>query len=391
MKKFLLILCWGCVISGWVHAEQQPYYFSDELKNAIKNCTPYIEDIYEKNPKMKKRAESFLRRFVDKLDLSSAKMILDVKGMLDGKCHVFIKYDYIKPFAQEYDCLLPQEAQDKLVEAFNETSSEIKTESWKNDSVSMTMTAQGFDLAMTEISNNFCKLVELSEEELAKKDAEAEKNMRKMMLFSDKFKESLRNCEPDIETLELMGMDVNKVEIKGKEKDKCHIVAHGFHLLLNENELTLSGFDELGNLLSDEKKAIYRPSYKYKGILFALGECEQEKSYKDWEETLSIGEIKINQAVKGIYKNNMCQILLSLTMERNGRSEDYSLRCDVDDTNVSVYIKPYLNLLQQYAPKMSQSGTKFSFSGGKYTNKVLIADKELLLKMYKDGRCKKVE
>ena len=54
MKKSLLFI-FSVLFNSVVFAgtEPQPYYFSNELKNAVKNCTPYSEDLYEKNPNMK--------------------------------------------------------------------------------------------------------------------------------------------------------------------------------------------------------------------------------------------------------------------------------------------------------------------------------------------------
>ena len=59
---------------------EKPYYFSEGLKNAVANCTPYSEDVYEKNPAMKQGASALLSMFSDKLDASSIKFMFDVKG-----------------------------------------------------------------------------------------------------------------------------------------------------------------------------------------------------------------------------------------------------------------------------------------------------------------------
>lgn len=393
MKKFLLSLFLGCSFSALAQAEPQPYYFSNELKNAVKNCITYSEDLYEKNPDMKEQASSMMSMFFDRLDLSEAKMILNIQGPQEDKCQIIVKYDYQFPMTQEYECALPQEAQDKLINAMNDKSTETKTRKIGNNGFSMTMTAREFDLTFSEITSSFCKVVEHepTEEEQAEMEQKAKESMHKMMAFSDKFKNSLKSCTPDKDTIKVMGIDVNEVEIKGKEQGKCHIASHGFHILLNDDELSLSGFDELAELMSDEKRATYRPSYKYQGILFALSECEQKRSYAQGKGTLTLGNIKIHQGVSSSYETGICQVLLSLTIDRDGKSEDHSLRCDVVSAiNISSYIKPYTKLIQQYAPKMSIEEGSFSFSMVQQNDEISAADRELLMKMYKAGICKKL-
>lgn len=393
MKKILLSLFLGCSFSALAQTEPQPYYFSDELKNAVKNCTPYSEDLYEKNPDMKEQAGSLMSMFFDRLDLSKAKKILNIQGSQEDKCQIFVKYDYQFPIIQEYECVLPQDAKNKLINAMNDQSTETKTRTIGSNGFSMTMTAREFDLTFSEITSNFCKVIEreLTEEEQAEMKQKAKESMHKMMAFSDKFKSSLKSCSPDRDTIKVMGMEVNEVEIKGKEQGKCHITSHGFHILLNDDELSLSGFDELAELLSDEKRATYRPSYKYQGILFALSECGHERSHNQGTETLSFGDIKIHQGVSGFYETGVCQVLLSLTMDRNGKTEDHSLRCDVvSEANISSYTKPYSKLIQQYAPKVVEENGGIATYGGQQTDEVSAADRELLLKMYKAGICKKL-
>ena len=394
MKKILLVLFLGCSVSALAQTEGKPYYFSDELKNAISNCTPYTEDLYEKNPDMKEQAGSMMSMFFDRLDLSNAKMLLNIQGPNEDKCRITVKYDYQLPVSQEFECFLSSEAQNKLLTAMNDESTEEKERTFGNNGFSMTMTGREFDLTFAEITNGFCKAIEheLSEDE-------QKEILHKMMTFSDKFKDSLKNCTPDRDTIEVMGMEVSEVEIKGKEEGGCHVASHGFHIFLNDDELSLSGFDELAELLADEKRAVYRPSYKYQGTLFALNKCDQKRKYKEngmnygaGNSSISLGEnISISQGVDSTYEKGICQILFSLMVERNGKKEDHSLRCDIKVPKISEYINPYSDLIQQYAPKASSSRGNFSFSMGQQNDEVSKADRELLSKMYQDGICKETK
>ena len=400
MRKIFLLLFLGCSVSALAQTEPQttdpqPYYFSDELKRAVSECTPYSEDLFEKNPDMQKQAEAMLKMFSDRFDLSSSKMILTVQGPQEDKCQVSLKYDYGFPIIQEYSCALTREAQDQLVSAMNDQSTEVKTRTIETEMIKTTQTDREFNLTISEMTMKYCRLVEKepSKEEQEAMEQKMKETMKKMMAFSEEFKNSLKTCTPNKETVKVMGMDVHKVEIKGKEKDKCHIASHGFHIFLDDDELSLSGFDELTEMLSNEQKAIYKPSYKYQGILFALNECQHPtEAYNAGQEELLLGDIKIRQGgADSSYENGICQILLPLSMERNGKSENYSLRCDIPGAKVSSYTQPYAQLIQQYAPKKSASsdGT-ISFFDGQRNDEVTKADKALLLKMNQDRACRKL-
>ena len=101
MRKSLFILFVGCSVSAFAQAEPQPYYFSDELKNAVVNCTPHLEDLYEKNPDMKEQAGSMIGMFFDNLDLSEAKMLFNIQGLENEKCQITLEYDYQFPMTQK--------------------------------------------------------------------------------------------------------------------------------------------------------------------------------------------------------------------------------------------------------------------------------------------------
>ena len=372
--------------------EPQPYYFSEGLKNAVANCTPYTEELYEKNPDMKKAAASLFSMFSDKIDTSSFKFVFSVKGKKNDKCQILLSYDYSLS-QQDLSCELRKEVQENLAKAMNDKSTETKTKTFKSGFVSTTMTAREFDLALAEITSGSCQA---AEPQMPSED-KIKEMQHKMLAFSDRFKNSLKNCTPDTEVFKVMGMEMNKAKIKGKEKGKCHVVLQGFHILLNDNELSLSGFDELGELLSDETRATYSPSYKYQGTLFALSECEQISKSKDQNMSLGSGKeelslsdkVKITRGIESSVKNNACQVLFTLKMTRNGKTEDHSLSCDLTAEQLAQYLQPYSSLLTQYGPKIKISEDSFSSMGGSQTEEVSKADQDLFLKMYKAGICKK--
>ena len=354
MKKELAVLFFVCGISSFAKAEPQAYDFSDKLKKAVLNCTIYSEDILEKNPD--------LRGWAD-------KMFLNVKGMSEDNCIVAIKYDFQLPISQEYICLLPQEYQGKLVNAMNDKSTEIKTRTFNTKDFSSTLTDREFNLTLSEIMMKFCKVSEEepSEEELA----EMEYKEKEMMKFSAAFKGSLKKCSPDKDTLKIMEQEIGNIEIKGKENNKCHVVLQGFHILLNDDELSLSGFDEISELLSDEKRAVYRPSYAYTGLRSSLKDClnEDEAVVTTYvAKKISLGNVQVQQKLESYYENNICRILIGLELKRNEKIENYSLQCDIPKAKIENYINPEKSITVDEAN----------------------ADQEIFSQITKAGMCKKI-
>lgn len=373
--------------------EAKPYYFSEELKNAVSNCTPYSEDIYEKNPEMRKAASAMMSMFSDKLDASDFKFIFDVKGKQGDKCQVFLTYDF--GFNKtELNCEFSAETQAKLVAAMNDKSTETTTKKIDAGIMSVTTTGREYDFVVSEIMNRDCKPLEQQPPSQEK----IKEMQHKMLAFSDRFKTSLKTCTPDTEVFKVMGMEMNKVKIKGKEKGKCHVVLQGFHILLNDNELSLSGFDELGELVADETRATYSPSYKYQGTLFALSRCEQanknnsaNQDFGSGKEEVSITDnVSVFRGVNSSYKDGACKLAITLVMKRNGKEEDHSLSCDIKQPQLSQYLAPYSKLLEQHGPKVTFDEGFFANSFGEQTEEVSKGDQELFLKLYKEGICKKV-
>lgn len=370
-------------------AGPQPYYFSDNLKTAISNCTSYSEDIFEKNPDVRDATTSMVSMFLGGLDASQEKMLLTVQGKKGDKCQITVKY----PMTPEYQCILSREEQNKLVNAMNDKSTEEKTRTFGTDGFSMTMTGREFDLMLSEITNTSCQLTDY-----APSAEEQTEIVHKMMAFPKKFKNSLKNCTPDRYTFQMMGIDLNEMNIIGKEKGKCHIESHGFHIFLNDNELSLSGFDEFAKLLSNEKRVTYHPKYKVQGALSALNKCATKRMNQDngmvygpGTEQIALGSnIQIRQSVDSVYENGVCQVLFSLSVEKNGNPQDYSLRCDVADAKIAQYINPYSDLLRQQAADSQTQDGSFTVSFGKQTNKMTKADRELFSKMTKNKLCKKL-
>jgi hypothetical protein len=108
------------------------------------------------------------------------------------------------------------------------------------------------------------------------------------------------------------------------------------------------------------------------------------------KEELSLSDkVKITRGIDSSVKDNACQVIFTLKITRNGKTEDHSLSCNLTAEQLAQHIKPYSNLLAQYGPKISIEEGSFSMRGGRQTEEVSKVDQELFLKMYKSGICKK--
>ncbi|MCQ2966841.1 MAG: hypothetical protein MJ250_08940 [Alphaproteobacteria bacterium] len=377
-----------CSLSA--HAEEQPYYFSNQLKDAVKDCTPFSEDIFEKNSGMQNMAFSLLSSmFSDKLDLSSAKVIMTVNGKKDEKCSLTMKYDFSFPIGQDLECLLTTEFQNQLVDAMNDTSTESTTKTFNYGFVTTTITARKFDLTMSEMTAKYCQARQPSPEEIKQKE---EQMKEKLMAFPEEFKISLMKCEPNKASLKMMGIEMQSVEIVGLQDGKCHIKANDFHTFLDKSELNFKRFDELNDVLADEQKSSYEPTYAPDGLLFSLSVCENSRKYGKTKSDFSQGKFKtsINQNItierelKSSYANGMCDVLLAHKLTRNGNDKDYSLHCYIQDSELDAYLQKYSDIIQQYGPKMDE----FSYSSGRQTDEVSAIDKELFQQMMQNKVCK---
>lgn len=395
MKKLLLnsILLSGLfAYTAFAENTPQPYYFSDALKQSVQDCSAYSEDVFEKNPDLKEYTLAFPQMMMPEADWESAKMLLNIIGKEDDKCHIILKHDFPYPMAQEFDCHIPQGMQNKLLTALNDTSTERKRRTIPDKFGSTTITGREFDLTMPEMLNNYCEFIdkEPTEEDLR----QLEDTEKKMMAFSEDFKTSLQKCEPNKTDLKIMGTDVQEVEILEQTQGKCHLASNGFHILLTPQELNLGGFDEFNSLLTDEARATYNPAYRYEGILLALAECDalkkahQETSgMSSGDSEISLGEhIKIQQGMSQSRSKGICKIIISQIMSRNGNEKNYSLRCDVIDENTNKILNYYADILKGNLPKISRN----SYTSGNQTAEIALADKETFIQLYKNGICKSV-
>ncbi len=378
-------------------AETQPYYFSDELKSAISECTTYSEDIFQKNPTMKEDNASKVKAFMDSIDTSDAKMLLSVQGKKDEKCQFSVKYENLFPTPMEYACDLSKQDQDKLVGVMNDKDNATDVEQ-KNNFITkivfslfpMTKVSKKFDVTLVDIINNSCHQVkrELSEEE--KKEM-----ARKATAFSKKFKTSLSKCEPDTDTLKAMGKNIQSVKIVGKKDGKCYLASSGFHIFLEDKDLTVSNFYDLNELISsDDSKYTYTPYYKYDGTLFALNDCAKHKkandtgSYSGGKETFAVGKnIKIDRSVSSNYENGICKVLYTLVMEKSGTKNDYSVQCDIPKEKIDDYLAPNKELAEKYAPKPLDFSALFA----PVPETVTTADKHLSRQFFNDNLCKRIK
>lgn len=144
MKKLLsTVLAISLFVPQVSHAAGKPHVFSQKLKDAVKNCTPYSEDVCKKNSDLCSMTKS---------------VTIDIKGRKDSKCSIF----FFAPPWSNLECAMPQNAQEKLLRALNNSTTEKKKKTIVSNNGSVTMTATEFELVQTELANNYCHPVSLS-------------------------------------------------------------------------------------------------------------------------------------------------------------------------------------------------------------------------------------
>ena len=106
-----------------VNKEITPYNFSDSLLQATKGCSPYTEDVAEKNPQMASLAELF--------GGNEWKILIDIKGFNQDKlCHFTVSQNAGEITFSEYDCLASAEQMAELHKAMLDRSSQPVTETF---------------------------------------------------------------------------------------------------------------------------------------------------------------------------------------------------------------------------------------------------------------------
>ena len=109
MKKWLLLILSFCCSSAFAQPQPAAYYFSDNIKKALAECSPFSENLSEKNPNILDTSKSVAAVFFGDVDFSEASLFLSVVGPKDNGCNVSIKYDVPAPMSNEYDCIIPEE------------------------------------------------------------------------------------------------------------------------------------------------------------------------------------------------------------------------------------------------------------------------------------------
>ena len=111
--------------------------------------------------------------------------------------------------------------------------------------------------------------------------------------------------------------------------------------------------------------------YKYTGVFSILDACANSNdgimTYNGGE--ISLGDVKIRRRVAGgFYGGDSCKIYIVLMMDKNEKTENYSLRCDIPEEKIEHYIN--------FGKKIAENESD--------------VDKEIFFKMHEEGMCKKL-
>lgn len=364
MKNKILCVLVGCLISYNVYAktsvsitfngknksevktnEVTLYNFSDDLLNAVKHCSPYQEDFIKHNPNLKNMGFMF--------GGADFQVLIDIKGFTNEMCDFVITQKFVGVGGTENICSVDKEALAKILDAMNDKSSNLITQTFTTkskmidengqvlelDEVENKVTGSAFDIMLTKVMGNNCytKEIEPTQEETDYAKA-------KMLAFSDKFINSLKSCTPDKE-VKSMFFVTKYAEIIGKKQGLCHVQNADFNFYISEDKISeITGFDKLYNLVTDNNIAKYRASehYSLSLILPMIQKCSNSRFRSQGGGSMeSYDKIKIKYGVSSEYNKGICALRIANELIIDEKTKDYSIQCNISDETRDMITSKY--------------------------------------------------
>lgn len=362
------------------------YNFSDELLTAVKSCLPYQEDFTKNNPDLAQ-----LGSFFGGIDF---KVMVDIKGMNDNMCHFIISQKLQGIQNINFDCQVSKEQLNEIYAAMQDRSKQLVTETFTTYSeverkdgsiekfpVNTTMTDGRFNIVLAKLQKSACKVTE--NKATAEEKQAAGENMD---TFSDIFLNSLQNCEPYKENKQFLIIN-EKVEILGKQGEKCHLKYQGFDLLLPSHLWTeVTKFSDLKNLLKDKTVSRYTPQYDLNGLVSQLSDCAQQKRNGRLSGTRksTFGSLEKEESFSVSSDAGDCVVEVGHILSIDGQKTDYSKVCRVPTYRVLSILEE----LQLQVDDAEDDSENYSVAERQKKLKAVAANEELLFsKLEELGYC----
>ena len=412
MKKYFILLL--CLVAGTVNAfegafsfspgeissvNKSPtlFNFSDELLEAVKNCSSYQEDFTKNNPNISE---------IGALVGGDLSVYVDIKGQQNGKCVFDVVMDVVAQFGLHgkriYHCQVDLERRRSLFSAMKDRSNEVVTETYETYSTlededgnvvqkfpqKTTVTDNRFNIEWGKIQTQNC-----NEEQVEMSEAEQQKVKEEFDVLPESFVESLQNCMPDTASRTFFIVN-DEINIKGWSDDKCILENEDFVLNVpREKLLHIQSWSDIQSLIQDKNICtyLYEKNYSSEYLLFAIDACSRSgNSMRSWSKTFNDVIIKTSLG----YERNSggCKLKFVNILNRNNQEEeDYSMVCSLSEEKVQEILQKYADLIDKYGEKTTQEGTSFSFSSAEPNDETNAASAEIMTYLKENNLCSMVQ
>jgi len=381
MKKSLFLLPVISLFAFNANAQTAPlYYFTENLKNSAKNCTPYEEDFSAANPILKTVTKFF--------GLDDISTFVRIKGKNDKSfCDFSIVSQMDDIVVSDQVCSVSPEQLTEIYDAMTNPSTDQVTETFttyitysKSDGTTekkpmeTTVTDTKLNIAWRKISDTACekKKIDFSDEQM-------KRLQRKTFALPADFVESLKVCRPAKAEKNIV-FSAMTAEITGVKKGYCQIKMPPFELSLSKTQAQkVETWMDFYSFAENPTAAKYVPEYSTIGLLASAKACVfGDKTHDAGSESSSFGNVKISKGLSSAFKDDVCTITFKNTMEINGKTTDHSKICNVSKTDLT-------KLLPVAPDKEKEQGFSISLPFSAEEQK---QSKELYDKLIKQNLCK---
>ena len=380
MKKTLPALL-AVLFAFDANAQNAPlYHFTDELKNAAKDCAPYEEDFSATNPILKTITKFF--------GLDDISTFIRIKGKNDkGFCDFSIVSQMDDIVVSDQVCSVSPERLTEIYTAMTDTSTDQVTETFttymtyskpdgtkEKKPMETTVTDTKMNIAWRKISEGSCekKKIDFSEQDM-------KRLQRKTFALPADFIESMRVCRPAKAEKNITFFAMT-AEITGVKKGYCQIKMPPFELSLNKKHIQkIETWMDFYSFADDPALAKYVPEYSTIGLSASMKSCVfGNKTHEAGSESNSLGNIKISKRLSSAFNDDVCTITFKNTTEINGKTTDYSKICNVPKADL-------LKMLPVDLEKEKENGFSISLPFSEEERKLSA---ELYEKLKKSSFCK---
>ncbi|MBR6355590.1 MAG: hypothetical protein IKR92_01930 [Alphaproteobacteria bacterium] len=370
--------------------EAKLYEFSEELINAVENCSEYATDF-----SVKETPYAHLGDFMGKMP---SKSKFEIYYHDKDICRMRVRFIALGQGETRFNCRLNDKQRAQLVQAMRDKSTEeyvvtLPTEDeadCSGCSSAVTFSGNLFDTTLAMLKPKVCAELHIMP---TRDEIEAARVYNKQ--FSEDFRATLKKCIP-AKRDEVTGNLLDGVEILGKveNSDKCRLKFAGFEMTADPNIFkSVTTIDDLQRTLLrqlDDAKYDYENKYDGTGMLFGLHECRKgSASYNAGENIFMHGNIQVRNGLNAKRSREICEVVLKNTVEiANVYYRDYSMKCNVPLSQIDSLTATYAHLLETAEKEVEEENNGVFYAvDAKHTPETQRADTEILAKVRDYGYC----